>query len=233
MMFFGPYGDAFVEAIGWFFSDKDYNGEENKYYCLNGKISTVDFMCCVWHFICVAGKAHPMLTLKDELNRFKSNVCCGSEYYIYYDDDDIVFKKVDFYFFRIVLWCAYIYWKIKLEKDPKNKELKTIVECLYELFYKEVEKDIEVFDYSFLIDQIEPTMNKFHEIAPTDEEIAEMQKNKDIDKKTLDDYFADPVYKQCYEGIFEILGTIGLNNGKEYTEGDYLEVYTEAEKLVN
>lgn len=231
---FGLYGDAFVEAIGWFFSDKDYNGEENKYYCLNGKISTVDFMCCVWHFICVAGKAHPMLTLKDEINRFKSNVYCGREYYSFYnyDDDDIVFKKVDFYFFRIVLWCAYIYWKIKLEKDPKNKELKTIVECLYELFYKEVEKDIEVFDYSFLIDQIEPTMNKFHEIAPTDEEIAEMQKNKDIDKKTLDDYLNDPVYGQCYEGILSVLGVIGMNDGKEYDEEDYLNVYKQAEKLV-
>ena len=76
-------------------------------------------------------------------------------------------------------------------------------------------------------------MEKFRELAPTDEEIAEQQKAKDIDEKTLDDYLADPVYKQCYDGIFEILGAIGLNSGKEYTEEDYLNVYKEAEKLVN
>ena len=136
-------------------------------------------------------------------------------------------------YIQAVLLSAFIYCSFLSEKNPEDNVIENAAKILYDVLENELTDYIDHSFSALLFDQIDPTMEKFRELAPTDEEIAEQQKLKDIDEKTLDDYLADPIYKQCYEGIFEVLGTIGLNKGKEYTEEDYLNVYKETEKLVN
>ena len=228
---FGPYGNAFVGAIEWLFTDVMSDGKPNEYYNLSEEF-TPDFMSCVWAFIGFAKQPQAKLTLKDELNLLKpfekDNVVGYEE-----KTNKNVYYGVTPMYIQAVLLSAHIYCTFISEKEPENKEIINAARCLYEALVNELTDYIDQSFSGLLFDQIEPTMERFRELVPTDEEIAEQQKAKDIDEKTLDDYLADPIYKQCYEGIFEVLGTIGLNNGKEYTEEDYLNVYKETEKLVN
>ena len=228
---FGPYGNAFVGAIEWLFTDVMSDGKPNEYYNLSEEF-TPDFMSCVWAFIGFAKQPQAKLTLKDELNLLKpfekDNVVGYEE-----KTNKNVYYGVTPMYIQAVLLSAHIYCTFISEKDPENKEIINAARCLYEVLVNELTDYIDQSFSGLLFDQIEPTLERFRELAPTDEEIAEQQKAKDIDEKTLDDYLADPIYKQCYDGIFEVLGTIGLNKGKEYTEEDYLNVYKETEKLVN
>ena len=228
---FGPYGNAFVGAIEWLFTDVMSDGKPNEYYNLSEEF-TPDFMSCVWAFIGFAKQPQAKLTLKDELNLLKpfekDNVVGYEE-----KTNKNVYYDVTPMYIQAVLLSAHIYCTFISEKDPENKEITNASTCLYEALVNELTDYIDQSFSGLLFDQIGPTLERFRELAPTDEEIAEQQKAKDIDEKTLDDYLADPIYKQCYEGIFEVLGTIGLNKGKEYTEEDYLNVYKETEKLVN
>ena len=228
---FGPYGDAFVGAIEWLFTDVMSDGKPNEYYNLSEEF-TPDFMSCVWAFIGFAKQPQAKLTLKDELNLLKpfekDNVVGYEE-----KTNKNVYYGVTPMYIQAVLLSAHIYCTFISEKKTEDNVMENAAKILYDVLENELTDYIDQSFSALLFDQIEPTLERFRELAPTDEEIAELQKAKDIDEKTLDDYLADPIYKQCYEGIFEVLGTIGLNNGKEYTEGDYLEVYTEAEKLVN
>ena len=228
---FGPYGDAFVGAIEWLFTDVMSDGKPNEYYNLSEEF-TPDFMSCVWAFIGFAKQPQAKLTLKDELNLLKpfekDNVVGYEE-----KTNKNVYYGVTPMYIQAVLLSAHIYCTFISEKEPENKEITNASTCLYEALVNELTDYIDQSFSGLLFDQIEPTLERFRELAPTDEEIAEQQKAKDIDEKTLDDYLADPIYKQCYDGIFEILGAIGLNSGKEYTEEDYLNTYKEAEKLVN
>ena len=228
---FGPYGNAFVGAIEWLFTDVMSDGKPNEYYNLSEEF-TPDFMSCVWAFIGFAKQPQAKLTLKDELNLLKpfekDNVVGYEE-----KTNKNVYYGVTPMYIQAVLLSAHIYCTFISEKEPENKEIINAARCLYEVLVNELTDYIDQSFSGLLFDQIEPTMERFRELVPTDEEIAEQQKAKDIDEKTLDDYLADPIYKQCYDGIFEILGAIGLNSGKEYTEEDYLNTYKEAEKLVN
>lgn len=228
---FGPYGNAFVGAIEWLFTDVMSDGKPNEYYNLSEEF-TPDFMSCVWAFIGFAKQPQAKLTLKDELNLLKpfekDNVVGYEE-----KTNKNVYYGVTPMYIQAVLLSAHIYCTFISEKEPENKEITNASTCLYEALVNELTDYIDQSFSGLLFDQIEPTLERFRELAPTDEEIAEQQKAKDIDEKTLDDYLADPIYKQCYDGIFEILGAIGLNSGKEYTEEDYLNTYKEAEKLVN
>ena len=228
---FGPYGDAFVGAIEWLFTDVMSDGKPNEYYNFKD-LQTPTFMSCVWAFIGVAKQPQAKLTLKDELNLLKP---FKEDYVVTYNKktNKDEYSSVTSKYVQAVLWCAFIYCSFLSEKNPEDNVIENAAKILYDVLENEL---TDYIDYSFsalLFDQIEPTMEKFRELAPTDEEIAEQQKNKGIDDKSLEDYLADPIYKQCYDGIFEILGAIGLNSGKEYTEEDYLNTYKEAEKLVN
>ena len=78
---FGPYGDAFVGAIEWLFTDVMSDGKPNEYYNL-GKEFTPDFMSCVWAFIGFAKQPQAKLTLKDELNLLKP---FKREYFVTYN----------------------------------------------------------------------------------------------------------------------------------------------------
>lgn len=228
---FGPYGNAFVGAIEWLFTDEMSDGKPNEYYNFKD-IQTPIFMSCVWAFIGFAKQPMAKLTFKDELNLLKP---FKREYFVTYNKktntDD--YSEVTSQYVQAVLWCAFIYCSFLSEKNPEDNVIENAAKILYDVLENELTDYIDHSFSALLFDQIEPTMEKFRELAPTDEEIAEQQKNKGIDDKSLDDYLADPVYKQCYDGIFEILGAIGLNSGKEYTEEDYLNTYKEAEKLVN
>ena len=228
---FGPYGDAFVGAIEWLFTDVMSDGKPNEYYNFKD-LQTPTFMSCVWAFIGFAKQPQAKLTLKDELNLLKP---FKEDYVVTYNKktNKDEYSSVTSKYVQAVLWCAFIYCSFLSEKNPEDNVIENAAKILYDVLENEL---TDYIDYSFsalLFDQIEPTMEKFRELAPTDEEIAEQQKNKGIDDKSLEDYLADPIYKQCYDGIFEILGAIGLNSGKEYTEEDYLNTYKEAEKLVN
>lgn len=231
--YFGPYGDAFVGAIEWLFTFESQDKRFNPIYYF-GDVNTPDFMSCVLVFMRFARQKQAKLTLKDELNNLRT---FSSENVITHinDGERNVYEKVTPMFVQAILWSAFIFFKFKSEKEPKNVKIQNSAKCLYDALKNELNSYIDVSESTFLIDQIEPTLKKFWELAPTDEEIAEQQTphDEDNDAKQLDFFLADPLYQQCYEGIFEVLGVCGLHNGTEFTEGDYLEVYTEAEKLVN
>ena len=67
---FGPYGNAFVGAIEWLFTDVMSDGKPNEYYNFKD-LQTPTFMSCVWAFIGFAKQPQAKLTLKDELNLLK------------------------------------------------------------------------------------------------------------------------------------------------------------------
>ena len=132
---FGDFGDAFVEGLGWLFTD------EAERYSLKDEVSMPQFVSVVLGFIMSAKGKHPEITLKDYIKLLKyqdiadmsltgnevstieiKGVCCYA------------FKDMTVFFIDDVMFATLIYFEIFAELEKNNPDTQRGYKAVLKVF---------------------------------------------------------------------------------------------------
>ena len=239
----GDTGDAFVNAIGWLFTDEARQTHLYTDYCLDGIMTTPDFMNAVVCFISAAQSRQPELTIRDSLNKM---IASKNGFYnsaqppqIGHNVDKarnevVIYSSINKTIAQTMVWGAYIWWRV-VNSLPK-KEGKHLKEekALYNVL-----KDFSREDYTystdeqfeklhFLMTKTDCTMKKLkynlslHTDNPTDSDslVHEESNEKEITKEYE---FLSIQNKELAEKVEELQAKVDL----------YEAEITEEEKMYN
>lgn len=188
-------GDAYVEAIGWLFTDEAYENDRND-YSLKGVMTLPEFMSCVKYFISAAKSRQPLLTINDYISRLRSGKTPG-DWPSPYDRNRVTlqrntegkealcFSNIEHNYVEAMLWCAYIFYYIQCMLYKDNKEYQKAKAALMKAFEENSYIDKKYITKHFLIKKTKSTIDRFVKI------INEQYKDNEEDSDNRNESTAD------------------------------------------
>ncbi len=156
----GFYGNAFVNAISWLFTEDATHHEDYENYCLDGIIDMPGFVTIVCNFIRSALGKMPEQSLRDMLTRVKISHGANDIRYTKTEDGQPAWTIVtcNSEFMEAVLWSAYIFCRTgsMFSKDKYKRATPALIRALQ----KQMCLTDDGFQQSFLYRQINPTMRE-------------------------------------------------------------------------